>query len=382
MTTVRMGSSSKIKILHLIDSAEVAGGERYLLDLIKHSDPTFEHFVILSSAGPFEKMLKDQHFRYELISMEHKFSFRSVRKIRCSIKNEKINIVHTHGYRANLYGRSASLLTDVSHIATIHVSLYDYLDTPAFIQRIYLFIEKMMSFRTSKYICISAAMRHDLLKMGIKDEKIIVVSNGVDLAVFHPRPVDESLFQALSIHGNRPVIGTIGRMVSEKGQIYLIEALSHLHNKWPKLRCLFIGTGPLRAQLQNHAENLGVADMCIFTGVRTDIADIYPLMDIFVLPSIREPFGLVLLEAMASCVPVIATASGGPLDFIESGVNGILVPPSNPKELAAQVDFLLSKPDQATVMAQRGYDTVRENYDIKETVRRVCDVYRSIAWPM
>jgi glycosyltransferase involved in cell wall biosynthesis len=377
-----MERSHKIKIAHLIDSAGIAGGERYLLDLIRHSDPSFEHFVILSSAGPFERMLKDQNCRYVFISMERKISCRSIRKIRQFIHEEKINIVHTHGYRANLYGRSASLLTDVSHIATIHVSLYDYLDTPAFIRRIYLLIEKMMSFRTSKYICISAAMRHDLLKMGIKNEKIIVIHNGVDLDIFHPRQADGSRCDALGISENNPVIGTVGRMVTEKGQIYLIEALSHLQDKWPMLRCLFIGTGPLRAQLKNHADNLGVADMCIFTGVRTDIADIYPLMDIFVLPSIREPFGLVLLEAMASRVPVIATASGGPLDFIESGVNGILVAPSNPGELAAQVYFLLSKPDQAEAMAQRGYDVVRENYGIKETATRVYDVYRSIAWPM
>jgi len=374
-----MERCDKIKILHLIDSAGIAGGERYLLDLIRHSDPSFEHFVILSSAGPFERMLKDQNCRYVFISMERKISLSSVRKIRRFINEEKADIVHTHGYRANLYGRLACLFTGIRNITTTHVSLYDYVDTHPLIRRVYIFIEKISSLKTSKFICISKAMKNDLLKIGINDEKIIVIHNGVDPEVFYPRPADKNLLPPLGIHEKCRVIGTVGRMVTEKGQIHLISALAYLKNKWPALRCLFIGTGPLRAQLKNHAENLGVADMCIFTGVRMDIADIYPLMDIFVLPSIREPFGLVLLEAMASRVPVIATASGGPLDFIESGVNGILVPPSNPGELAAQVYFLLSKPYQAKAMAQRGYDTVRENYSIKETVRRVCDVYRSIA---
>jgi glycosyltransferase involved in cell wall biosynthesis len=214
-----MGGNSKIKILHLIDSAEISGGERYLLDLIKHTDRFFEHHVVLPYPGPFEGMLREHHCRYLLISMERKFSFRSIEKIRQYLKKEQINIVHTHGYRSNLYGRLAILFTGVSNIATVHVSLYDYLETPAFIRRVYLLIEKMTSYLTSRYICISEAMKKDLLKMGIKNEKVIVIHNGVDLDVFHPRPADESLFQALGIHGNRPVIGTIGRMVTEKGQI-------------------------------------------------------------------------------------------------------------------------------------------------------------------
>lgn len=373
-----MGENTRAKIAHLIDSAEIAGGQRYLLDLIRHSDPSFEHCVILGIPGPLERMLKDQHCRYELISMERKYSFRSVNKIKNYIRDAKISIMHTHGYRANLYGRSACLMTDIHHIATVHVSLYDYLDTPACIRQIYLLIEKLMSFKTSKYICISEAMRHDLIRMGIKDEKLIVIHNGVDLDVFHPRLDDERLSQALGIEENQPIIGTVGRMVSEKGQIYLIEAVQRLRSRWPNLRCLFIGTGPFRVQLQNHATKLGVADMCVFAGVRPDIADIYPLMDLFVLPSIREPFGLVLLEAMASRIPVIATAAGGPLDFIESGVNGILVLPLNSEELAEQIDRLLSHPDQAEAMAERGYDTVRENYNIKKTVRTICGVYSSI----
>lgn len=148
------------------------------------------------------------------------------------------------------------------------------------------------------------------------------------------------------------------------------------------LRCLFIGTGPLLDPLKKRAEALGLAETCIFQGVRMDIADIYPLMDLFVLPSLREPFGLVLLEAMASGVPVISTASGGPLDFIQSGVNGILVPPSDPIELAAQIDFLLSDPEIAVAIAKQGYETVQKGFDIKETTRQVCDLYHSSVSPV
>jgi len=373
-----MAGNSEIRILHLIDSSDLAGGQRYLLDLVKHSDPVFKHCLVLSGRGPFVDMLRDQNCKYVFISMKRKFSLDSILKIRRLIRAEKIHIVHTHGYRANLYGRLAGLWKGINHIATVHVSLYDYIGTAALFRRFYILIERMTSSLTSRYICISAAMKNDLLKMNVRDDKIVVIHNGVDLDVFKPRPADKSLSDALGIGQSSQVIGTVGRMVTEKGQIFLIEALALLRDRWPMLRCIFVGAGPLLAQLKKQAGASGLSDMCIFAGVRMDVADIYPLMDIFVLPSIREPFGLVLLEAMASRIPVIATSSGGPPDFIKSGVNGFLVSPSNPEELALKIDFLLSHPEQSGAVAKRGRDTVAQYYSIKETAAKIGAVYRSL----
>lgn len=376
-----MKTRPPVKILHLIDSAEMAGGQRYLLDLIRHSDACFEHSVCLSGPGPFERMLKDQNCRYVFISMKKKFSLRSIRKIRKLVQDEKIRIVHTHGYRANLYGRSACLLKGINNIATVHVSLYDYIDTPPLFRWTYILMERMTSGLTSTYICISKAMKNDLLKMGVCDAKIAVIPNGVDLDVFHPRTADKNLYEALGVNKDHLIIATVGRMVTEKGHVYLIEALSYLREQWPMLRCVFIGSGPLFLQLKDYAEKLDVADICLFAGVRTDMAEIYPLMDIAILPSIREPFGLVLLEAMASRVPVIATSAGGPPDFIKSGFNGMLVSPLNSKELAEKIDFLLSNPDKTKAIAQQGFDTVSHYYRVEETVRKIGEVYRSWVCP-
>ncbi len=364
------------RVLHLIDSSEISGGERYLLDLIRHSDPSFGHIVVLSYDGPFAQQLRNRRIPHVFISMQSRLSIDSICKIRNFMLNEKIDIVHTHSYRCNLYGRLACLWTGIKNIATVHVSLYDYVDTPPWLRCVYLLIERLTSFMTSKYICISDAMRDDLHKLGIPKEKTVVIHNGVDLDVFYPHEPDMKLYYDLNIGPNRPIIGTAGRMVTEKGQIYLIDALPHLLHRWPKLRCLFIGGGPLMDELKSRAAALGLAETCIFPGVRMDIADIYPLMDIFVLPSLREPFGLVLLEAMASGVPVIATASGGPVDFIQSGVNGILVPPVDPIQLASQIDSLLSDPVRSKTIAQAGYEKVKNSYCIKETVLNICDVYR------
>ena len=368
----------KIRVLHLIDSSEIAGGERYLLDLIRRSDPAFEHFVVLSYEGPFSGQLRDYQIRYILVSMKSRFSMKSICKIRDFILNEKIDIVHTHGYRCNLYGRLACLSTGISNLATVHVSLYDYVDTPSWLRLAYLLTEKATSPLASLYICISDAMRDDLRALGIRDEKLMVIQNGVDLEVFYPRESSANLYDELRIGRHRPIIGTAGRMVTEKGQIHLIDALPYLLDRWPELRCLLIGTGPLMDDLKKRVGALGLSETCIFPGVRRDMPDMYPLLDLFILPSLREPFGLVLLEAMASNIPVIATAAGGPMDFIRSGVNGILVPPANPMKLAEQIDLMLANPDRSKTLAKCGYEMVKSRFDIHKTVRTIEETYRSL----
>ena len=374
-----MSPCPPLDILHLIDSAGLAGGERYLLDLIRCSGPPFRHRVVLYRPGPLEEMLEQEGIAVTRIPMTGRFSLSALTRVRRILCRKRIPILHSHGYRSNLLGRLAVIGTAARQIVTVHVSLYDYVDTPPFLRRIYLGIERMTSPLTAKYICISQAMRKDLLRMGIPEAKLVLIPNGVDLERFHFRPADEALRRALGVQGRSPIIGTAGRMVTEKSQADLIDALPVLRQRWPGLCCLFIGDGPLRPALEERAGRLGLSDACLFTGTRRDIAELYSLLDLFVLPSRREPFGLVLLEAMASQVPVVATAAGGPLDLIHSGANGLLVAPSDARELASGIEFLLGNPEQAKAMALQGYETVRKGYRIQDTARSIGDLYRAQA---
>jgi glycosyltransferase involved in cell wall biosynthesis len=369
----------KIAILHVIDSAGIAGGERYLLDLIKYSGNQFEHTVVLPYSGPFERMLKACDYRYHIVNLVSKISLSTVYQLTKIIRKHKANIIHTHGFRSNFYGRIVALIQRIENLATCHVSLFDYTDTRALTRQIYFFVEKILSFKTSKFICISNAMKKDMLKLGISSNKTELIFNGVDLTRFYPRLENGKIRKELGLKPKGPVIGTIGRMVSEKGQIYLVQALKNLASDWSNLQCLFIGEGPLLPKIQKMAIELGVEDMCLFPGVREDVELIYSSLDIFVLPSLREPFGLVLLEAMASGVPVISTASGGPAEILLSGVNGILVPAKNGEALASQIRYLLLNKDKAIKMSQEGLKTVQKRFDIMKTVKKTNAVYNSLA---
>ncbi len=359
-----------IKILHIISSAAIGGGERYLNDLITHSEDRFNHIVVLPYHGPFETILEKSDFKYCIIDLKKKFSIKSLFEIIKLITKEKIHIVHSHGYRANFYSRVVCIFSRRMNVSTVHVSLFDYIDTSVFKKKCYLFIEKKLSFKTCKFICVSKAMQQDIIRLGISINKTVIIPNGVDCNRFKPNS-DDKIKQELGLNNCGPIIGTVGRMVTEKGQIYLIEALKNIKNDWPNIKCLFIGEGPKYQFLQQAALNFGVRNLCIFTGIRYDIEKIYPALDLFVLPSLREPFGLSLLEAMACCIPVISTKKGGPEDFIESGHNGLLVQARNSDALAAGIKFLLTNEHIARSMAINGQDTVLKNYNIKKMVKKI-----------
>ncbi|MDY6853504.1 MAG: glycosyltransferase family 4 protein [Thermodesulfobacteriota bacterium] len=375
-----MSSSKKqkINVLHVLSSAGIAGGERYLQDLIRYTDKMIQHAIILPYQGPFIKILENFNYNYTIIDMKKKFSIRSISSLVKYIKKNPVDILHTHGYRANFYGRIASMVTGIKSVSTVHVSLFDYTDTPFLIRYIYIMLERILSYRSSIFICISNAMKKDMLRLGIDRDRIVVINNGVDLERFYPRSPQEQMKMELGILGNGPLIGTVGRMVTEKGQVYLIEALRYLKNEWNDLKCLFIGEGPMLQQLKKMAFDLDVEKMCIFTGVKNNIELIYPLLTLFVLPSIREPFGLVLLEAMASGVTVLSTDSGGPSEFIEPGINGVLVPPRDSKSLASQVHWILSNKKKAEEIGQKGLRTVKTHFDVKGTARKIGEIYFSI----
>lgn len=371
-------NTDKLKVIHLTSSSGLAGGERYLSDLIRHSAPSVEHSVILPRQGPFEAVLRNSGIAYAVVDMSRKFSPATLSALITKLRACGPHILHTHGYRSNFYGRLAAMALGIRHMATVHVSLFDYRNTPNYLRILYLLAERLLAAKTRIFICVSQAIYTDLIKLGLPKHKLRVIPNGVDLQRFHPRPVSEDEKSALGLSGPGPVIGCVGRLVEEKGQKYLIDSLLQLKTRWPDLRCVFVGEGPLEGTLKDRAERLGVDRLCRFWGVRSDVEELYAYFDVFVLPSVREPFGIVLLEAMASGLPVVATAVGGPLDFISHGINGNLVPPRKAGLLALEIKHLLNNRQLAEDIKRSGLRTVSDGFDVRNTTRKTEETYLSI----
>jgi glycosyltransferase involved in cell wall biosynthesis len=144
------------------------------------------------------------------------------------------------------------------------------------------------------------------------------------------------------------------------------------------LRVLIVGDGPLRAELEGQAARLGVASAVHFAGYQEDVVSAYAAMDVFVLPSRDEGFGLVFLEAMAVGVPVVGTRVIGSEDAVEDGVTGLLVPYADPAALAAAVDGILGSPDLARRLRETASERVRRVYSREQCAARVEELYREL----
>lgn len=369
---------SMITVLHVIGSGGPGGGERYLLDLVRFSSDRFRHVAAIPYAGYLSRDMDAAGHAYRIIPMPWRPSPATVMRLCQFCRDTGADVIHSHGFRANVYGRLAAFFTRVSHVATIHVSLYDYRETAPFLRLLYQRIEKWSSFITRRFICVSETMAADTRKLGIDADKIIVIHNGIDPERFSRGADVEGIKRKLGIAGRHPVIGTVGRLVPEKGQVHLIRALPAIALDFPDLGCLFVGDGPLLEDLKREALAAGVADRCRFIGAVAGIEEIYAVLDLFVLPSAREPFGLAALEAMASGTSVLATDSGGPAEYIRSGINGLLVPPENSAAMAEGIRRILPDSTFRERIAAEGRRTVIEQYDVRQTVEKTEAVYSSL----
>jgi glycosyltransferase involved in cell wall biosynthesis len=163
-----------------------------------------------------------------------------------------------------------------------------------------------------------------------------------------------------------------------KGIVYLIRAFAHLRTEFPQLRLEIAGLGSEQAVLEREVRTLGVQDGVTFLGWRADLAPVLAGWDIYVQPSVVEPFGLAALEAMAAGLPVVATTAGGLTELVEDGRTGWLVSAGNPQGLAGRIRELLLDPMQRRAMGEAGHVRARERFSSDRMAAEISEIYESL----
>jgi L-malate glycosyltransferase len=216
--------------------------------------------------------------------------------------------------------------------------------------------------------------RHLMEDAGIPAERIHLCYNGIDLTLFHRA---ESV-RPEKLPPESLVIGVVCVLRPEKGLPTLLEAFAAVRNLAPNLRLAIIGSGPMLAQLQSLARDLGVLDACVFQPETGQVEDWLRNIDIFVLPSLSEALSNSLMEAMAcGCCPVASRVGGNP-ELIDDGVRGLLFPPGDAAGLAAALRELILGPDLRRRMADAAHDFVHANFSRETATRRVEQIYSGL----
>lgn len=236
---------------------------------------------------------------------------------------------------------------------------------------------------SDRVVCVSQAIARQFPP----SDKVMVLNNGFDLAEFPPITQQErqSSREKWSLPQDALVVGVVGRIkFVRKGQEVLIEAMAKLAPKSVPVFAILAGGNPPGAEdqlgkMQALAQSLGVQDRVVFTGELTDPRPAYAAMDIFVLPSAQpEPFGGVVMEAMAYELPIIGTAIGGTTDQVEESQTGFLVPPQDSSALAEKLEMLLGSDDLRRTLGQAGRTRVQARFSMDSFFQSLTDLYTNL----
>ena len=236
----------------------------------------------------------------------------------------------------------------------------------------------------NRVICISNSVRDHFLKDQPRAAGIVrVVRNGIPLPEA-PKRTAEEIRSELEVGENVRIIGMIARISPWKGQEVFARAAALLRSRG--VACKFIAIGSVFDNEREHLDrflevlhSLEVEEVVKIVEFRKDARELIAAFDVFVLPStLPEPFGLVILEAMAVGKPVIATAHGGPLEIVVPEVTGLLIPPNDPEALAVAIERLLDHPDEARRFGEAGRKRLLEEFEMSEYIKRIEQVYAEV----
>lgn len=310
----------------------------------------------------------------------------SLAKLYFYFKKEKFDIVHTHTPKPSLLGQLAAKATGVPIIIdTVHGLYFE--NCSGWIKRnFFIFIRKIAAKRSDLIFSQNKEDIETMIKEKIaKPEKIRYLGNGIDIEKFNPEKFTDDFIKnkkkKLGLLSASKIVGVVGRLVEEKGYFDLFEAFKKVLGKFPNALLLVIGPEEPEkkdAFLPSVVKKYGIEDNVTFLGQRTDLNELYALMDVFVLPSYREGFPRTVIEAMAMKRPIIATDIRGCREAIENGRTGILVPVKSPEKLSESIIYLLSDTEDTFFLPANAIKKAKQDFNENSVFKSIEEEYKRL----
>ncbi len=366
-------ATATTRVLHIVNGEHYAGAER-VQDLAALRLPEFGYevgFVCLKS-GRFSEVRKAQSAPLVTLPMGSQLDVRPAIAVANLLRREKYSLIHTHTPRAALIGRLASLLTGLPMVHHVHSPTIA--DTTHRVKRWLNGVsERVTMNHCSALITVSHTLREYVARRGLKARTIRTVHNGV--------PVQGPL-SIRPTPNNTWTLGTVALFRPRKGLEVLLDALAELRKQNYPVRLRAVGqfeTADYERTIRQQVDRLELNDAIDWTGFTRDVSSELALMDVFVLPSLfGEGLPMVVLEAMAAGVPVVATRVEGIPEAIQHGADGLIVEPNNPSALAAEITRLVTGDVSWSQLRTNAHRRHEEQFSDVAMAAGIANVYREV----
>jgi glycosyltransferase involved in cell wall biosynthesis len=345
----------------------MAGAETFLARLMRRAslDQFVSHFVTSRSRANLELLAANLPF--DRLRIGGKANLLAVPLLAAAARRFQADLLHSHLSSASWW-----------------CGWLEQLGGPPSIGHVHGFTSAHWHRHQSHLIACSEAVRQDLIEKRIAAERITVLHYPIDPNDMRPTRSRAEIRRELGVEANTPIVGTFAHLSPKKGHRELVQAAAFVLNSLPNAQFWCFGDGPLRGELEQTARELGIADRFKLFGFRREVANLMQAIDVMCLPSHREPFGLVYVEAALAGKPVIACNAGGAPEVIADGETGLLVPPPSEaadrtnSQIAALADAIFTLLDNRSAsadMGRRGRESALSRFQWPRYINQLRDVY-------
>ena len=376
-----MDRNSKTRVLYVIENTTFGGGERGFGQLSTGLNrDRFQTSVAAHPGGKLEEIARQARVPFFPVDMSRKLNLKTVGDLSRLISGKGFHVVHSMGARADFFARLACRKRHSAAVVCTVAMLVEGFDVGPFRRMVYKAADSYSARYVTQYIAVSEALKERLItERKIPANKINVIYNGVNLEQYKPNlNSSEEVRNSLAIENESPVVGTVGRLVCQKGFTYLLEAARLVYSENDQVRFVIVGCGPEEASLKQLAKSLSISDICMFVGERFDVPEFLAAFDVFVLSSILEGLPRVVIEAMAMARPIVATDIDGVREQLRNNHTGLLVPPADPKALAEAILRMLEDKERAESFGRRARKAAEQLFDLKHTLNSVETLYEKV----
>jgi glycosyltransferase involved in cell wall biosynthesis len=370
----------KTRVLHLISSSGFYGAERVIYNLVRGMDP-HEGTVYLATIDnqrhpndDLARRLSESGFRVFRVPCRGRIDLATVGEVTRILRDNQIDILHCHEDKSIVYGIVAAKLRHVASVVTLHSWIF-----PSRLEKIYEPLIGVLIRFFDRIAVVSNEFEANLEKFRIRKRVVRFIPNGIDPP---PAPLSQAekrdVKKRLNTTAEELIIAMVGRLETGKGHREFLDAAALLLKRHRNLAFLVVGDGSLAPDLRRHAASLGLSGKVVFTGYVKEMNKLYAIIDICVLPSMKEGMPMVILEAMGHGISVVATRVGELKHIIRSKENGILLEQASAKSISAAVDELVRNPRLMKKIGSSAQQTVNSSFLSVTMARRYEQLYAQV----